>query len=150
MPATPFVHRHRVSYSECTVGNHVYYARYLDLLEEARGEFFRSLGAPMAALQERGVNFPVTECHVRYRSAARYDDQLRVEVWLMELGRVRIGFGHRVQKADGTLVLECETVHACATLDEKPQRVPADLAEKLRQHLDPGRWAAAVPQATGS
>jgi acyl-CoA thioesterase FadM len=30
-----FVHRHRVHYAECTLGNHIYYARYLDLLEDA-------------------------------------------------------------------------------------------------------------------
>jgi len=28
-----FVHTHRVTYAECTVGNHIYHARYLDLLE---------------------------------------------------------------------------------------------------------------------
>lgn len=132
------------------MGNHVYYARYLDLLEAARGEFFRSVGAPMLELQQRGVIFPVTECRVRYRAPARYDDELAVEVWVTELGRVRLGFGHRVVKPDGSLVLECETLHACATLDEKPQRVPSDLAARLEPHLDPARWAAAVPRAAGS
>jgi acyl-CoA thioesterase FadM len=43
--ANPFCHTHRVTYAECTVGNHVYHSRYLDLLEAARGEFIRSLGA---------------------------------------------------------------------------------------------------------
>ena len=41
--AVPFRHPHRVSYAECTVGNHVYHSRYLDWLEAARGEFIRSL-----------------------------------------------------------------------------------------------------------
>jgi hypothetical protein len=31
-----FRHTHRVTYAECTVGNHIYYARYLDLLEAAK------------------------------------------------------------------------------------------------------------------
>ena len=39
--AVPFRHPHRVSYAECTVGNHVYHSRYLDWLEAARGEFIR-------------------------------------------------------------------------------------------------------------
>ena len=45
--ASFFCHQHRVSYAECTVGNHVYHARYLDFLEAARGEWLRSLGAPV-------------------------------------------------------------------------------------------------------
>lgn len=40
----PFRYRHRVTYADCTVGNHIYYGRYLDLLEAARGEWFRSMG----------------------------------------------------------------------------------------------------------
>ncbi len=131
MAPQTFHHRHRVTYSECTVGNHVYYARYLDVLEAARGEFFRSLGVTFVEWQERGVIFPVVECRVRYRSAARYDDVLDVEVWLTELGRVRIGFGYCVTKADGELVIEGETLHACTGLDEKPQRVPTELAARL-------------------
>lgn len=59
MPATPFVHVHRVTYAECTLGNHVYHSRYLDILEAARGEFFRALGHPLLAWQERGVLFPI-------------------------------------------------------------------------------------------
>lgn len=35
-----FVWNRRVTYADCTVGNHVYYSRYPDFLEEARGEFF--------------------------------------------------------------------------------------------------------------
>ena len=54
----PFRHPHRVSYAECTVGNHVYYSRYLDWLEAARGEFIRSLGSTVLQWQECDVYFP--------------------------------------------------------------------------------------------
>ena len=45
MSAKTFQHQHRVTYADCTLGNHVYYGRYLEILEAARGEFFRQLGA---------------------------------------------------------------------------------------------------------
>ena len=57
--AVPFRHSHRVSYAECTVGNHVYHSRYLDWLEAARGEFIRALGATVLQWQERDAIFPV-------------------------------------------------------------------------------------------
>ena len=132
---------HRVSYSECTVGNHVYYGRYLDLLEVARGEFFRSLGLPLRGLQDQDTAFPVIECALQFKSAARYDDVLTVETWLTELGRVRVTFCHRILKADGQLVLTASTVHACTSLAEKPKRLP----EALRPRLLPFLQAADPP-----
>src|SRR5581483_1046504 len=78
--AAVFRHAHRVTYAECTLGNHVYYSRYLDLLEAARGEFFRQLGATFQQWQEQDAIFPVVECRLRYKSPARYDDVLSIEV----------------------------------------------------------------------
>ena len=52
-----FAITHRVTYAECTVGNHIYHSRYLDLLEAARGEFIRSLGSTVLELQENDIHF---------------------------------------------------------------------------------------------
>ena len=62
---------HRVTYAECTVGDHIYHARYLDLLEAARGEFMRALGGPVLAWQDADYIFPVIEARLRYRYPAR-------------------------------------------------------------------------------
>lgn len=132
MPAKTFSHTHRVTCSECTVGNHVYYARYLELLEAARNEFFRALGHPLLGLQKQGTAFFVSECHLHFRTPARYDDLLRIEVWVEELGRVRVTLGSRITREGGQLVLAATTVLACASWEEKPKRIPAALREALR------------------
>jgi acyl-CoA thioester hydrolase len=123
---------HRVSYAECTVGNHIYHSRYLDLMEAARGEFLRSLGSTVLHWQENDCIFPVIEAHVRYRFPARYDDLLTVEVWPTLLDKIRVNFGHRILNQDGKLVVEAETCHVCTDLKDKPKRVPAELVEKLK------------------
>lgn len=133
--ASVFRYTHRVTYSLCTVGNHVYYSRYLDVLEAARGEFCRQLGTTLRQLQEEGIIFPVIDCHLRYRGAARYDDVLTVELWLSELGRVRLAFHHRVLNAEGRELVEATTIHACTGLDDKPRKLPEALAEKLKPYL---------------
>ena len=84
-----FRHTHRVTYAECTVGNHVYHSRYLDWLEAARGEFIRSLGQTVLQWQERGTIFPVIEARLRYKLPPRYDDVLAIEVWPTLIERVR-------------------------------------------------------------
>lgn len=132
-----FACTHRVTYSECTVGNHVYYSRYLDILEEARGEFFRHLGKPLLALQAADFAFPVLECRLKYHAPARYDDVLQVQVWLTFAKGVRLNFAYRVAGADGKQVLEGETFHCCTNLSEKPKRLPEDLIQLLKPHLQP-------------
>lgn|GEM_PF-64663 len=135
MSTSVFRWQHRVTYAECTVGNHVYYARYLDILEEARGEFLRHTGQPLARLQESNVILPVIEARLRYRGAARYDDVLTVEVAVAELAKVRIEFSHRILHQSGRPLVEGWTVHACTSLDEKPKRIPEALAAALSPFL---------------
>ncbi len=137
MATDVFRHPHRVSYAECTMGNHVYYARYLDLLEEARGELFRHLGAPFLQWHNDDTIFPVIESLVRYKAAARYDDVLAVEVWLTEVAGVRLNFAYRITDQCGRLIAEAQTKHVCTSIGEKPKRLPATLSQALQPYLAP-------------
>jgi len=129
-----FQFQRRIIYADCTIGNHVYYSRYLDILEEARGELFRHIGTPLLALQNAGVIFPVIGLEISYQAPARYDDVVSVALHLSELGPVRLYFAFQISK-DGKPLAHGETRHVCATPEEKPQRLPKDLAEKLRPFL---------------
>ena len=135
MAAQIFRHTHRVTYAECTIGNHIYYARYLNLLEAARGEFSRSLGTTLAQWQERDVIFPVIECRLRYKAPARYDDVLTIEIWLTAMEKVRLTFGHRIVNQNGTVILEAETLHVCTSLAERPKRLPEELVAQLAPYV---------------
>jgi acyl-CoA thioester hydrolase len=135
MSSQTFRHRHRVTYAECTVGNHVYYGRYLELLESARGEFFRQLDSSFLHWQTQDIIFPVVECHLRYKAPARYDDILDITLWPVFAQGVRLNFEFRVADADGRVILDGQTHHVCTGLDEKPKRLPAELVAKLGPYL---------------
>jgi len=139
MAAPVFQYTHRVTYADCTVGNHIYYSRYLDLLENARGEFFRQLGLTFLQLQEQDFIFPVIECRLRYKAPARYDDVLRIELWPTVAERMRLNFAYRISNQLETRILEGETQHVCTGMNEKLKRLPEKLTEKLRP------WLSAVP-----
>jgi acyl-CoA thioester hydrolase len=126
MTESVFRHAHRVVYSECTVGNHVYYSRYLDMLEAARGEFMRQLGCSARQWQEAGTAFPVIGVEIAYKGPARYDDLLTIELWITEMGGLNPA---------GGLLAEGVTRHICATTDEKPKRLPKEMIESLRPYL---------------
>ncbi len=132
MAESIFKHQHRVIYGECTVGNHVYYARFLDMLEEARGEFFRQAGWPLRLWQEKGTAFPVIGVRIDFKGPARYDDVVTIELWITEMKGIRLSIGFRILHFGGGLVAEGETRHVCASLEEKPQRLPKELMEQLQ------------------
>ena len=127
-----FRHPHRVTYADCTVGDHVYHSRYLDLLEAARGEFLRSLGTTVLHWQNHDAIFPVIEARLRYKAPARYDDLLAIEVWPALVDKIRVNFGHRIFNQDRKLIMEAETFHVCTGTNEKPRRLPDELAEKFK------------------
>lgn len=130
-PPAAFRHPHRVVYAECTLGNHIYYGHYPRLLEEARGEYLRSLGRTFADWQEAGFLFPVIEVRLRYKAPARYDELLQVEVFPIRVDGIRLTFGYRVVGLDGTLKVEGETYHVCTSLHDKPRRLPPGLKQAL-------------------
>jgi acyl-CoA thioester hydrolase len=133
-----FQYQYRVTYADCTVGNHIYYGRYLEILEAARGEFFRQLGCTFLEWQRRDTIFPVVECSLRYKAPARYDDVLAVELWVTLAERARLNFGYRVLNQAGTIILEAATLHVCTGVDEKPKRVPEELKSSLGPYVKGG------------
>jgi len=137
MADAAFQYTHRVTYAECTIGDHIYYSRYLDLMEAARGEFFRHLGVTFHQWQERQVAFPVIEARLLYKAPARYDDLLTISLWPTVAERIRLNFAYRIHNQAGTLILQATTAHICASIPEKALRLPPELVESLTPHLRP-------------
>jgi YbgC/YbaW family acyl-CoA thioester hydrolase len=86
-------------------------------------------------LQEAGAIFVVVEYRIHYRSLARYDDALTIEVRPIDLKRVRLIFNYRVLKPNGEAILDATASYACTDLDGKPARVPAELVTALEPWL---------------
>lgn len=115
----------------------MYYARYLDILESARGQFFRHLGQSFLQWQEQDTIFPVIDCHLAYKAPARYDELLPIEVRITNAAGIRLNFNYRILKADGALAVQAETFHVCTALNEKPKRLPPELLALLQPYVTP-------------
>ena len=129
-----FKHQIRVAYQDVTVGNHVYYARYLDFLEIARNEAFRSIEQSLLKLQNEGIIFPVIETSLKYHAPARYDDMLEIELWVSDIGKVQVAFEYRIAH-ESKLLVTASTRHVATTLEEKPTRIPSELHQVLSSKL---------------
>jgi acyl-CoA thioester hydrolase len=134
MPVTTEV---RVRYAETDQMGIVYYANYLVWFELGRVELLRSLGLAYSRLEtDHGCILPVIEASCRYKSPARYDDEILIETRPAMLRGSVLKFAYRIlRKAldgrDQTLLAEGETVHVVC--DDKLQRKP--LPEKYEAAL---------------
>jgi acyl-CoA thioester hydrolase len=118
----------RVRYAETDQMGIVYYANYLVWFEIGRVELLRALGFSYSLLErEHQCILPVIEARCRYRSPARYDDQILIETRPAMLRGSVLKFAYRIlRKApDGVehaLLAEGETIHVVCDdqLNKKP------------------------------
>lgn len=131
---------HRVNYSETDQMGFVYHANYLVWLDIARTEHLRGRGVSYKELEEQGIYLAVTDVRVRYRQAARYDDEVRVRCWVRELASRRVIFGYAVERATtGDLLATAETSLIALDRQHSLSRIPEHVCELLKPTADPVR-----------
>jgi|SRR6185369_9318488 acyl-CoA thioester hydrolase len=118
----------RVRYAETDQMGVVYHANYFVWLEIGRVELLRQLGFSYRDMEREDDCFiAVVDARCRYKSPARYDDEIIVRTYLKNLRDSLIHFEYElVRVSDNTLLAEGETTHvvtnaqmAKATLPEK-------------------------------
>jgi acyl-CoA thioester hydrolase len=138
----PVITEARVRYAETDQMGIVYYANYLVWFEIGRVELLRSLGLAYSQLEtEHECILPVIEASCRYRSPARYDDEIQIETRPALLRGSVIKFAYQIwRKAspkgeERKLLAEGETVHVVCDdqLNKKP--LPEKYAAALRQMM---------------
>jgi len=139
MPVT--THQVRVRYAETDQMGIVYYANYLVWFELGRVELLRSLGLAYSQLEkEHECILPVVEASCRYRSPARYDDEILIETRPAMLRGSVLKFAYRILRkgsdgAEPTLLAEGETVHVVCDDQLKRKALPEHYADALQKLL---------------
>jgi acyl-CoA thioester hydrolase len=119
---------YRVIYGDTDQMGVVYYANYLHWFERGRSEFLRQIGLPYAIIEQQGVHFPVVEATCRYAQPARYDELIRIETELAEVGRASLSFHYRIQRqADDAILATGSTRHASIDGSGQIVRIPQSL-----------------------
>jgi acyl-CoA thioester hydrolase len=131
---------HRVNYSETDQMGFVYHANYLIWMDMARTEHLRERGMSYKEMEEQGTYLTVTDVHIRYRQAARYDDMIRVRCWVRDLASRRVIFGYAVERAEtNELLATAETSLIALNPQQTPARIPEHVFELLEPTADPVR-----------
>ena len=126
----------RVRYAETDQMGVVYYANYFVWCEIGRVEYFRQLGHDYKVLEvEDDCHLPVVDAKCRYRSPARYDDEIHIETRVTALRGAVIKFGYRLLRVEGDgerLLAEAETVHVCVDRQMQKRNLPDRYASAIR------------------
>ena len=86
----PFVHELRVRYGECDPQGIVFNANYLLYFDVAFTELWRASVGPWQEMVERGIEAVVAEANVKFRTPARFDDELQLRAQVRRLGTTAI------------------------------------------------------------
>jgi acyl-CoA thioester hydrolase len=121
----------RIYYHHTDCGGVVYYANYLNFLEEARTEYFAQKDASIKQLADSGVMFVVARQEIDYKFPAVYGDELEIQTQVGETTGVRIEFLHEIYNQNKRLIIKARTILVCVDKSLKPQAIPEDLRKKL-------------------
>lgn len=123
----------RVYYEDTDMAGIVYYANYLKFVERARSTMVREADIDQNEMKDDyGLVFTVRRLQAEYFASAKMNDELRVETNVQQLSGARIVFSQDVYCGDVMLFSGIITV-ACAALDGKVARFPAEIRAKLQK-----------------
>ena len=131
--------RIRVRYAETDQMGVVYYANFFIWFEIGRVELLRQLGFQYKEMEiDDDCHIPVVEANCRYKSPARYDDELLLETTVLALRRTVIKFGYRLLRQENQaliLLAEGETTHVTVNRSMRKVRLPQKYVSVLEQFL---------------
>lgn len=120
----------KIYYHDTDAGAVVYYARYLEHLEEGRSEYCRARGIDLFEWSQKGVNFAVVHTEISYKSPARYGDIIKIYSRVEKIGASSLYFVQEIKRQQSLLV-SAKTVLACVGNDFKPKPIPEEIKKKL-------------------
>ena len=128
----------RVRYSETDQMGVVHHASYLVYMEEGRTALMRQLGFPYEGVERRGFGMAVRKIELRYRSAARYGDQIVVRTSVEGFRGASIRYVYEMlRQSDRELLATGSAEVACLRLDGdfRPAPIPDDIKTSLEAYL---------------
>jgi acyl-CoA thioester hydrolase len=123
----------KVRYAETDQMGVAYYANYIVWFEVARSQYCNDCGFSYRDMErETGLFLIVAESYCRYKTPARYEDDLIVRASIRELTRRTVRFVYEIERDDGAMIATGETLHVLMNGEGRPSSMPEKYREMLR------------------
>ena len=106
----------------------VHHSNYLRYFEIGRTEFLRSAGGRYRDVEAAGLLVVVVRVDCRYKSPARYDDEIEVTTRIAKVTAAKIIHEYAI-KRDGQTLVEATVTLAVIDREGRLQRVPESLIQ---------------------
>ena len=128
----------RIRYADTDQMQFVYNGKYLEYFEVGRTELLRSTGLSYKVVETEGYQLPLVEAHLKYVSAAYYDDILVIESSLKEIPKLKMRLDYKIfRKESNELVTEGYTEHVFINKEtKKPVRPPKFFIDAVKNYYE--------------
>lgn len=117
--------RVRVRYAETDQMGVSYYANYFIWFEVGRNQHCLDCGFSYRDMErETGLYLIVADARCRYKTPARYEDELIIKTRITELTRRTIHFVYEIERDDGETIATGETLHVLINQQGRPSSLP--------------------------
>ena len=134
----------RVEFRDTDAAGIVHFSAFFPMMEAAEHELLRSLGIAVLPYGSDAVTWPRVSASCDYRSAARFEDQLQIEVLVEHIGTSSVRYGFRFTRESDLIAEGCLTAVCCRLTPpdgsdhlrgglEKAE-IPAEIRSKLTKH----------------
>jgi acyl-CoA thioester hydrolase len=136
--ADRYIHRLRVRYSECDQQGVVFNAHYFAYFDDVLTEVWRDVLEPYGEMVNGGVDVVVAEATARFKSPARFDEEIDLVWWVTRLGNTAMSTRIDVTR-NGEVLVEGQMRHVFVEAGTNNKReIPTDYREKLTAYLEEG------------
>ena len=129
--------RVRVRYAETDQMGVAYYANYLVWFEVGRSQYCNDCGFSYRDMERETKLFMiVAEARCRYKTPARYEDELIIRTRVTEVTRRTLRFAYEIVREDGVSLATGETLHVLINSEGRPSSFPDKYLAMLRGEVN--------------
>ena len=124
---------HRVAYYETDQMGIVHHSNYIRWFEEARDEVVREYGIDYRQIEAQGVLMPVVNVACDYKSAAKYEDEVKIYAFPCYFNGIRLRYEYEVRGEDGSLIVTGRSEHCFI---DAQTRKPLNLKKRMPRYCE--------------
>ena len=124
--------RDKVRFVETDMMGVVHHSNYLRWFEMGRVAYLRAAGVELLDLISNNYLFPITEVTCKYKTSARFDDEIIIRAAMAEFTKAKMTFSYQViRQADEVLLAVGKTTNVFTNLEGKITRLNQDYYDRI-------------------
>ena len=111
-------YKHTVQYYETDKMGITHHSNYIRMMEEARVDFFNSIGLRYDECEKMGIMSPVLSVECKYKKPTTFPDEITIETFISYYNGFKLTVGYVFRK-DEVVVCEAKSEHCFVSTEMK-------------------------------